>query len=64
MKENKKDIQCRRWMLTINNPLNYGFDHARIKEELKKIKSVTYWCMSDEIGLKEQKHHTHIYLCC
>lgn len=64
MKENKKDIQCRRWMLTINNPLNYGFDHARIKEELKKMKSVVYWCMSDEIGLKEQKHHTHIYLCC
>ena len=55
------DSQSRKWQITINNPLDKGYDHARIVEELAKIKSCVYWCMSDEIG---STHHTHIYIAC
>ncbi len=56
------DTACRKWQLTINNPLEHGFTHDRIKEELGKLKSLIYWCMSDEVGEKESTPHTHIYL--
>ena len=58
----KKDSQLRRVQLTINNPLEHGFDHARIKEELGKLTSCTYWIMCDEIGGKDGTEHTHIYV--
>lgn len=51
-------------MLVINNPLEKGITHDTIKEELQKIKPIVYYCMSDEIGGKEQTHHTHIYIIC
>ena len=35
----KDDSQFRRVQLTINNPTEHGFDHARLKEELGKLKS-------------------------
>jgi hypothetical protein len=56
------DTACRKWQLTINNPLEHGFTHDRIKEELGKLKSLIYWCMSDEVGEQESTPHTHIYL--
>lgn len=59
-----KDTQSRKWQLTINNPLEKEWTHERIKEELKKIKSCVYYCLSDEIGKKEHTHHTHIFLAC
>lgn len=40
------------------------FTHGRIKEELNKIKSCIYYCLSDEIGTKEKTHHTHIFIAC
>lgn len=58
----KKDSQSRKWMITINNPVEKGFDHERIKTELQGIKSLVYWCMCDEIGGKTSTHHTHIVL--
>lgn len=59
-----KDSQSRKWQITINNPLDKDFSHERIKEELQKIKSCIYYCLSDEIGIKEKTHHTHIYFAC
>lgn len=59
-----KDSQSRKWQITINNPLDKGFTHDKIKEELQKIKSCVYYCLSDEIGAREHTHHSHIYLAC
>lgn len=53
--------QGRRWNMTINNPLKYGFTHEVIIEKLHQF-SVRYFCVADEIG-EEGTMHTHIYLC-
>lgn len=55
------DTQSRKWQITINNPLDKGFTHDRIKEILSGMKSVIYWCMADEVG-ENGTPHTHIYL--
>lgn len=52
----------RKYQLTINNPLEHGFTHTQIIENLKELKTL-YWCMCDEIGLEEQTPHTHIFIC-
>jgi hypothetical protein len=57
-----KDPQGRKWHLTLNNPLEKGFDHERIKSELGKLKSIVYWCMADEIGANDKTPHTHIFI--
>ena len=57
-----KDPQGRKWQLTLNNPIEKGFCHERIKTELGKLKSTVYWCMSDEIGTGEETPHTHIFI--
>ena len=56
----EKDTQSRKWQITINNPLEKGFTHDRIKEILSSLKLV-YWCMADEIG-ENGTYHTHIYI--
>ena len=53
--------QSRKWQITINNPAEKGFTHARIREELEKMTGLLYWCMCDEIG-QEETPHTHVYL--
>ncbi len=58
------DSQSRKWQITINNPIDKGFTHVKIKELLGKIKSCVYWCMSDEIGLLGETFHTHIFIAC
>ena len=57
-----KDPQGRKWVLTLNNPIEKGFDHERIKTELTKLKSAIYWCMSDEKGNEEETPHTHFFI--
>lgn len=59
-----KDTQSRKWQITINNPLEKDISHDVIKEELQRIKSIIYYCISDEVGGKEQTHHTHLYFVC
>ena len=54
-----KDTQSRKWQITINNPLDHGFTHEKIKEELNTLKSTLYYCMADESG---STHHTHVYV--
>lgn len=55
-----KSLQSRKWLLTINNPIEKGYTHEHIKEILEGMKLV-YWCMSDETGA-EGTFHTHIFL--
>ena len=59
-----RNSQSRKWLITINNPLDKEYDHKRIITEIKKLKSCVYYCMSDEVGGKEKTHHTHVYLAC
>ena len=42
--------QSRKWLITINNPLEHGFDHARIKAAVNDLPALLYWCMCDEKG--------------
>lgn len=75
MKSNKKekDSQARKYQLTINNPLEtkltnndsmttVPFTHEEIKNRLAQLRSVIYYCLSDEIGAEAQTPHTHIFL--
>lgn len=55
------NTQSRKWLITINNPIEKGYSHDSLKDILKKFKSVTYWCMSDETG-EEGTFHTHIFI--
>lgn len=55
------DSRARKWQITINNPSDYGFTHDAIRECVLKLKSVVYWCMSDEIGASGT-YHTHVFL--
>jgi len=57
----KKDTNSRKWQITINNPVEKGYNHDKIKEILSNFKSLVYWCMSDEVGEKET-YHTHLYI--
>ncbi|MCI8661546.1 MAG: replication protein [Lachnospiraceae bacterium] len=55
------DTQSRKWQITINNPAEKGYTHDFIKTTLSDMKSLIYWCMSDEIG-ENGTYHTHIFL--
>lgn len=55
------NTQSRKWLITINNPKDHDFEHDKIKDELNKMDSVDYWCMSDEIG-QEGTYHTHLFI--
>lgn len=54
--------RSRKWLLTINNPKDYGYDHEYIKRTLERWKGVVYWCMCDEIGGKNSVYHTHLFI--
>lgn len=56
-----KNTWSRKWQITINNPIEKGYTHEIIKERIKEMKSVIYWCMSDEVG-ENGTYHTHIYI--
>jgi hypothetical protein len=59
-----KDTRSRKYQLTINNPLEYGFSHEKIKEMLLAFESLVYFCMADEIGDEGKTPHTHVYMHC
>jgi hypothetical protein len=52
---------CRKWFITLNNPITKGFSHEHIKAILSDMKSITYWCMADEIS-DSGTPHTHIFI--
>ena len=55
------DSQSRKWFATINNPIDKEFTHEHIKNQLNQLKSITYFCMMDEIG-EQGTPHTHIFI--
>lgn len=52
--------QSRKWTILINNPIEKGWTHEKLKYTLQNMATVTYYCMGDEIG-QEGTYHTHIY---
>ncbi len=54
-----KDPQGRKWILTINNPKEKGWNHEQIKTTLSKMSSIIYYCLGDEQG---ETYHTHIFI--
>lgn len=59
-----KDTQSRKWQITLNFKTKKQIDHTAIKKELSEIKTIQYFCMADEIGLKENTPHSHIFIAC
>ena len=53
--------QSRKWLLTINNPLDHDLSHKDIIDKLNTLKKLNYWCLCDEIGEKGT-YHTHVFL--
>lgn len=52
--------QARKWSLTINNPIKYGFSHDAIKEKLQRFVP-DYFCLADEIA-QTGTLHTHCFI--
>lgn len=52
----------RKWLLTINNPIEKGYTHDKLQELMKQFTNVTFYCMSDEIGLQTKTYHTHLFM--
>lgn len=57
----ENNTQSRKWLLTINNPLEHDMSHADIKSALEKFKNLDYWCMCDEEGDECETLHTHVF---
>lgn len=56
------DKQRNSYLLTINNPLDHGFDHSAIKKTLvENFTTLKYFCMADEVG-ETGTYHTHVYV--
>lgn len=60
--ERRIKLQGRKFLLTINNPLDKGITHDTIKIRLSSLKSLVYYCIADEIGANEHTPHTHIFV--
>lgn len=55
--------QSRKWMVTINNPLDHGFSHDQIISLMSSVRGNSlYWCMCDEEGDECETLHTHIFI--
>lgn len=52
--------QSRKYLLTINNPVDHHVTHETLKDTLNAM-NCTYWAMCDEVGEKGTPH-THVYL--
>lgn len=52
----------RKYLLTINNPVEHGFTRDVLHNTLNGLKSCMYWCMGDERGLEQGTYHMHLYL--
>lgn len=56
----KNDLQSRKWLLTLNNPLDFGFTREEIIERCKMFMP-EYFCMADEIATTGT-FHTHVFI--
>lgn len=60
-KMTETDKQSMRFQLTINNPVEKGYTHEKIREILvNNFKTFCYYCLADEQG---SCYHTHIFVC-
>lgn len=57
-----RDTQSRKYIITINNFLEHGYTRAIIREKIKALKSLVYFCAAEEKGLETATHHIHIYI--
>lgn len=62
-KQIKKDRQARSYQITQNNPSKYNITRESFKETILKFKPI-YYCISEEIGIKEKTPHYHAYFKC
>ena len=60
MDEFEKNMQSKKWNLTLNNPKSCDLSHEKIAEILHLFKP-TYFCMADEIATTGT-YHTHVFL--
>ena len=58
MSKTGKETKSRKWLVTINNPIEKGWTHETLKSVLQDMSSLRYWCMADEEG---DTFHTHMY---
>lgn len=56
------DTQSRKYQLTFNNVAEKGISHETIKKHLHQLAGIRYFCMADEVGLKTQTPHTHVFI--
>lgn len=56
-----KNLQSRKWLLTLNNPKDYFVDLDFCKMALNSLKGIEYWCFSEEIG-EQGTPHIHIFI--
>lgn len=56
------DTQSRKYIVTINNFLEHGYTRENLREKLKSLKSLVYYCAAEERGLETGTHHIHIYI--
>lgn len=54
----------RKWLLTINNPVEKAYTHEKLIDIMGQFKGLTYFCLSDEIGKKTETYHTHLFMYC
>lgn len=61
-KKKERDRQSTRFLLTLNNPLTYGYAHDEIRRIIHEhFKHVSFYCMSDEVS-DTGTPHTHVFI--
>ena len=58
----EKDTQSRKWLLTINNPVEKGYTNELIEEKAQSFASFRYACYSHEVGCENHVYHIHVFL--
>lgn len=56
-----KDKAHRKYLLTLNHPVEHGFSHENIRTIIGQFSGCIYWCFCDEVG-EQGTPHTHVYL--
>lgn len=58
----EKDTRSRKWLITINDPVEKGITNELIEETCRGFKSFRYSCYSHEIGCENKRYHVHIFI--
>lgn len=58
---NLNNTQCRKFLMTQNNPIAFGMTDDLIREKLGSL-GVDFACWASEKGLKEETEHKHIFI--